>query len=100
MESRILIPIRYSAWLSGDLGNGIETTLQHGLRGAQLTRLPRGFLVQADEEPGPFLEQVHRAMTDVEAGIQQRYPMFHREMGPAWTGTLQVLFPESNHPTT
>lgn len=95
MDSRILVPVRYSAWLSGDLGRRIENTLRHGLDGlpdVRLTRMPRGFLVEAEEEPGPLLEAVHRAVADLEEGVAQAYPVFHHEMGPVWTGTLQVVF--------
>lgn len=94
--ARILIPVRYAAWLSGELGERIERTLQHGLAGldAHITRLPRGILVEAEEAAGPFLEHVRRAVADLEAGVREAYPMFHREMGPLWTGTLQVLFPD------
>jgi hypothetical protein len=31
--------------------------------------------------------------------VQQEYPVFHHEMGPVWTGTLQVLFPQPAHAT-
>lgn len=95
MDARILVPVRYAAWLSGDLGNRLERQLQHGLDRvhARITRLPRGFLIEANEAPGPFLEMVHNAVADLEAGVQEAYPIFHHEMGPVWTGTLQVLFP-------
>ncbi len=98
MDSRILVPVRYSAWLSGDLGKQLEKNLRHGLGGVphlRVTRMPRGFLLEADEEPGPFLEAVHHAMTDLEAGIEEAFPVFHHEMGPVWTGTLQVVFAQT-----
>ena len=94
--ARILIPVRYAAWLTGELGTRIERTLRHGLNGldAQVTRMPRGILVEADEAPGPFLEHVQQAVAELEQGVQEAYPMFHHQMGPLWTGTLQVLFPQ------
>ncbi|MGB1586296.1 MAG: hypothetical protein ACPHID_04550 [Thermoplasmatota archaeon] len=94
--ARILVPIRYAAWLSGELGIRLERTLRHGLQGldADVARMPRGFLIESPESPGPFLEHVRRAVADLEAGAREAYPMFHREMGPLWTGTLQVLFPD------
>ncbi len=98
MDSRILIPIRYAAWLSGDLGRTIsqdlETTLSV-LPGLRITRLPRGIMIEADEAPGPMVEVVHRGMADLEASVARRYPVFHHEMGPVWTGTLQVVFPKT-----
>lgn len=99
MDSRILVPVRYAAWLSGELGQRIETTLRSALGpvpGLRLTRLPRGFLVEADEDPGPFLETVHRAIRDTESGVASSYPVFHHEMGPLWTGTLQVVFAQAS----
>jgi hypothetical protein len=101
MDNRILVPVRYAAWLSGDLGRRLERSLQAGLDGigARITRMPRGFLVEAEEDSGPLLEAVHRAVTELEQGVQQEYPVFHHEMGPVWTGTLQVLFPQLAHAT-
>ena len=95
MDSRILVPVRYAAWLSGELGDRLERTLRHGLAAIDptITRMPRGFLVSADEDAGPLVEAVHRAMADLEEGVRTTYPVFHHEMGPVWTGTLQVLFP-------
>lgn len=94
-NSRIVIPVRYAAWLSGDLGRSLERTLQHSLHNladVKVTRLPRAFLVEAPEAPGPLLEAVHRAATDLESGAAAAYPVFHHEMGPVWTGTLQAVF--------
>ncbi len=98
MDSRILVPIRYSAWLSGDLGRSIHQDIQASLQtlaGLRVTRMPRGFLIEADEDPGPMLEVVHAGIADVERAVAQRYPVFHHEMGPLWTGTLQVVFPKT-----
>lgn len=93
--SRIVVPVRYAAWLSGDLGRTLERTLQHALdplEEVKVSRLPRGFLVEANEAPGPLLEAVHRAALDLERGVEAAYPVFHHEMGPVWTGTLQAVF--------
>ncbi len=93
--SRVLAPVRYAAWLAGDLGKDLTDQLTNGLMpipGIRVTRLPRGFLVEADESMGPLVEQVARAMEELEEGVQERYPMFHTEMGPVWTGTLQAVF--------
>lgn len=93
--SKIVVPVRYAAWLSGDLGRTLERTLQHALDpldDVKVTRLPRGFLVEANEAPGPLLEAVHRAAIDLEKGAEAAYPVFHHEMGPVWTGTLQAVF--------
>lgn len=96
MDARILVPVRYAAWLSGDLGRQIENQLRHGLDavpGLHVTRMPRGLLVEADESPGPLLEAVRGAIAELEDGVATRYPVFHHEMGPLWSGTLQVVFP-------
>ena len=93
--SKIVVPVRYAAWLSGDLGRTLERTLQHSLDAldaVRVTRLPRGFLVQANEAPGPLLEAVHRAAVDLERGVEAAYPVFHHELGNVWTGTLQAVF--------
>ena len=93
--SKIVLPVRYAAWLSGDLGRSLERTLQHALdplEDVKVSRLPRGFLVEANEDPGPLLEAVHRAALDLERGVEAAYPVFHHEMGPVWTGTLQAVF--------
>ncbi len=96
-KSRVLIPVRYAAWLSGDLGRELENTLLHSLEhldDIRVTKLPRGLLVEADEASGPLLEAVHRAVTELEAAVRAAYPVFHHEMGPVWTGTLQSVFTE------
>jgi hypothetical protein len=92
-HSKVVVPVRYAAWLAGDLGRTLERTLQASLDGqARVTRLPRAFLVESTEAPGPLLEAVHRATLELETGIQAAYPIFHHEMGPVWTGTLQCVF--------
>lgn len=94
-SSRIVVPVRYAAWLAGDLGRTLERTLQHALdplEDVRVSRLPRGFLVEADEAPGPLLEAVHRAALELERGAEAAYPVIHHEMGPVWTGTLQAVF--------
>lgn len=96
MDSRILVPVRYAAWLSGELGRRIESTLRAGLEAIpdlRLTRMPRGFLVEGDEEMGPLVEATAATVRDVEDAVAEAYPVFHHEMGPLWGGTLQVLLP-------
>ena len=93
--SRIVVPVRYSTWLNGDLGRTLERSLEHalaGLEGLHVSRLPRAFLVEAQEAPGPLLEAVHRATVDLEKGVEAAYPVFHHQLGPVWTGTLQAVF--------
>ena len=94
-SARIVLPVRYAAWLSGDLGRTLERTLQHALgppSEVRVTRLPRAFLVESAEAPGPLLEAVRRAAVELERGAAAAYPVFHHEMGPVWTGTLQAVF--------
>lgn len=93
--ARIVLPVRYAAWLSGDMGRSLERKLQQALLslgGVKITRLPRAFLVEATEAPGPLLEAVQRAAIELEAGVAAAYPVFHHELGPVWTGTLQAVF--------
>lgn len=94
IRTRIVVPVRAAAWLSGDLGKSLERTLARALDvpGASVARLPRGFLVEAAEAPGPLLEAVHRAALALEEGVAAAYPVFHHEFGPVWTGTLQAVF--------
>lgn len=94
--TRILVPVRYSAWLAGELGKTLHEDLRRELKGLDdlaVTRLPRGFLVETKECEGPTVERVARGIGALEASVKQRYPVFHTEMGPVWTGTLQVIFP-------
>ena len=94
--TRILVPVRYAAWLAGELGKALDAELKRQLKGLKdltVTRLPRGFLVETKECEGPTVERVARAVTELEASVKERYPVFHSEMGPVWTGTLQVIFP-------
>lgn len=91
----IVVPVRYAAWLAGDLGRTLERTLQAALAPAaeaRVSRVAKGFLVESPEAAGPLLEAVHRAARELEADVQAAYPVFHHEMGPVWTGTLQAVF--------
>ncbi len=93
--TRILIPIRYAAWLAGELGKTLDAELKRQLKGLDelaVTRLPRGFLVETKEVEGITVERVARTMAELEASVKERYPVFHHEMGPVWTGTLQIVF--------
>ena len=93
--SKVIVPVRYAAWLNGDIGRALERTMQSALEpvaAVRVTRLPRAFLIEADEAPGPLLEAVHRATLDLESGVEAAYPVIHHEMGPIWTGTLQSVF--------
>lgn len=93
--ARIVLPVRYAAWLSGDMGMSLQRSLQQALDplgSVKVTRLPRAFLVEAAEAPGPLLEAVQRAAIELEAGVAAAYPVFHHEIGPVWTGTLQAVF--------
>ena len=58
--------------------------------------MPRGFMVEAHEAPGPMLEAVHRAVLGLEARVEEAYPVLHIELGPLWTGTLQTVFPTAS----
>jgi len=93
---RIVVPVRYAAWLSGDLGRQLQNMLENGMAATscRITRLPRAFLVEGQESPGPLLEATRRAAQELERGAAQAYPVFHHEMGPVWTGTLQAVFQE------
>lgn len=93
--NRIVVPVRFAAWLAGDLGASLEAMLARGLApvpASRVSRLPRALLVEAGEEAGPLLEAVRRACGDLEASCEATYPAFYREMGPVWTGTLQAVF--------
>jgi hypothetical protein len=92
--ARIVVSVRYAAWLTGDLGRDAERGLLHALanRDARVSRLPRGLLVEAPESPGVLLEAVHRAALVMESRLRDAHPNIYYEMGPAWSGTLQVVF--------
>lgn len=95
VPSRIVVPVRYAAWLSGDLGRALERSLRtsiHTDQPARVSRLPRALLVECDEAPGVLLEAVRRAAESLEQSVRAAYPVFHHEMGPVWTGTLQAVF--------
>ena len=95
--SRLVVPVHYSAWLRGDLGDAVLRLLRRSLGplpGLRLPRLIRGILVEADEEPGVLVESALRAVRELEASLEAAYPVLHHEMGPLWTGTLQAVFTE------
>jgi hypothetical protein len=94
--SQVVVPVRYAAWLNGQIGSQLERSLRGELADldVKVTRLQRAFLVESPEKPGPLLEAVHRAVVALEKGVKAAYPVFHHEMGPVWTGTLQAIFPQ------
>jgi hypothetical protein len=95
---KIVVPIRLTAWLPGELGRHLESlllealTAQAPLAGLKVSRLPKGLLVESTEAPGRFLEAVHAAVLRMEADIAKSHPAFYAQMGSAWTGSLQVVF--------
>ncbi|MES2155107.1 MAG: hypothetical protein V4510_08230 [bacterium] len=93
--SKVVMPVRYSAWLQGDLGRALSGMLEDALgpyEGLQIGFLPRAFVVEAVEDPGPFVEALYRAAKELERRVEERYPVFHHQIGPVWTGTLQSVF--------
>jgi hypothetical protein len=92
---KIAVPVRLPSWLTGDLGKSIERTLRDPLRklpSLRLTRLPRGFLIEAYEAPGPLLEAVYYAVVELEVRTKHAFPVLYHDLGPIWTGTLQAVF--------
>lgn len=94
--SRVMVPVRYAAWLSGDLGKAIEaslkTTLDKKLELVNVSRLPRGLLVEcATPSPGILVDACVGACKKMESQVAKNHPVFHHEMGPVWTGTLQAI---------
>lgn len=92
---RILVPVQFSSWTNGDIGDRLQGELEAHLAGLDalvVTRMPRYFVVEAHESAGPMLEAVHRAAVALDKGVETRYPVFHHEIGPLWTGTLQAVF--------
>jgi len=91
---KIVIPVRYSAWLCGELGKDLCKQLKDALSpGSEVTRLPRSLLVESDEGAGQLLEATARAVQKMDDAMRARYPVFWHEMGPVWTGTLEAIFP-------
>ena len=58
----------------------------------KITRLPRAFIIESEEAPGPLLEAVQRAAVELEERTAAAYPVLHHEIGHIWTGTLQAVF--------
>jgi len=95
LNAKIVVPVSYGAWLNGDIGQSLQKALRNGLCSVdhvRITLLPRAFLVEADEAPGPLLEAVSRAARDLDRAVQKAYPVFHHDFGPIWNGTLQAVF--------
>lgn len=92
---QIVLPVHYRSWLNGDIGEQLQRLVASSLaqlEDVDITRTERGFLISSPESPGPFFEAVHRAALDLERMVAARYPVFHHEIGPVWTGTLQAVF--------
>jgi CRISPR/Cas system-associated endoribonuclease Cas2 len=100
IEAKVLVPVRYSAWLSGELGRVLTAALEAALArlsddedaDVRVTRLPRGFLVEQEGVgAGALTERCIHAIREVEATTQVQYPVFYHESGPVGTGTVQVV---------
>lgn len=92
-QRRFLVPIRYSAWLSGETGTLVQSSLQDTLTKATVTRLPRGLLVETSQEAGVALEEVIVAAKNMDSVVANEKPVCYQEMGPVWTGTIQYVHP-------
>lgn len=90
MSVSFLVPVRYSSWLANEIGTTLQGVLQDALPvAAQLTRLPRGFLVEGLQDTN--LPEVLGAARALDAHVGQAYPVFYKELGPVWTGTVQAV---------
>lgn len=94
--SRVLVPVRYAAWLAGELGQSLHKSLEAQIKEskweATVTRLPRGFLVESHNgSHGRLVDLCIQWVTAMENEVRERYPVFHSEMGPIWTGTVQCI---------
>lgn len=98
MTTHVLVPVRYSAWLAGDLGKELTRLMESELPRSKVTRLARGFLVEAEQDPtephetpGMLADNAIYAARQMETAVASEYPIFHKEMGPVWTRTVQVV---------
>ena len=92
--SKAVVPVRYSAWLGGDLGQILQGTLQDFLRPlprVTVTPAVRGFVVEAAVTPAALLEAVHPAVLALEDAVVKAFPVFYQEFGPVWTGSISVI---------
>ncbi len=97
--ARVAVPFRFAAWLQGDLGAQVARRLEESptlahVAGLRVTRLPRVALVEGETGPGDLLDSVAFAVRELESWLAATYPVFMHEVGPAWTGTLQVIYTE------
>lgn len=91
---RIYVPVRYSAWLSGDFGRRLERDLGRSIKDlpdVRVLRIMGGFIIDTSEIEGVAVERVVRAMEALEDGVAQQYPAFHEELGPLWANTVQAI---------
>lgn len=97
-SSKILIPIRYAAWLNAEVGSTLHDLITEYLKDLsdlKVTRLPRAFCIDTTTKISQSVDIVHQAATKMEDAMKKQYPPYHRDMGPVWTGTLQVVFAEA-----
>lgn len=91
---RLMAPVTRASWLSGDFGRRVESELKAHLRGLAALRVVRvlgGFVVQADESENCLVYQVAEALRSIEAGLKQDWPTSYHELGPLFTGHVQVV---------
>ena len=91
---RILAPIRYGAWTSGALGREIATALQRALvdlTDLRIVRVMGGYIIQAREGEACLVNRVSSALRALEYTLQDQYPDFYHELGPLFTGEVQVV---------
>lgn len=97
---RAIVPARYSAWLSGDLGRRVVRDLNaaildvHRIPDLVVRRIASGIVVQGQEDPGSFVGSLASALVAVERNVAKRYPVMHAELGSIFTGSLQVVLPD------
>lgn len=103
---RALVPARYSAWLSGDLGRRVVRDLNaailevHQVPELVVRRIASGIVVQGREAPGPFVGSLAAALVAVERSVGVQWPVMHAKLGSVFTGSVQVMLPDQSfrHP--
>lgn len=94
---RVMAPVSLAAWLSGDLGKRVQSQLEthlHGLDNLRVARIMGGFVAQANESETCLVHAVAESLRSIEASFKNDWPTLYQEVGPLFTGHVQVVLDE------
>lgn len=90
--AQVIVPVRYAAWLSGDLGEKVGDSFSfHVGDHVAIHRTHGGFVVTSDlYSEAALVGEVLSAVEMTEREVESKFPVFYSEMGTVFANHLKV----------